>query len=84
MESVPGQVDMNVSVNPASGPFQSFYLILLMSDTLDVVIQEPTKSTEERKFQGIVGLEELAKTDRILVQQVGPILNHCFPLKHFF
>ena len=51
-----------------------------MTVSLDVVIQEPTKSNDEKKFQGIVGLEELAKTDRILVQQVGPIVNHCFPL----
>ena len=33
---------------------------------------------EEQKFQGMVGLEELAKTDRLLVQQVSLSTNHSF------
>ena len=36
----------------------------------DAVIQQP-KSSEAENPHGLVGLEELAKTDRILVQQVG-------------
>ena len=36
----------------------------------DVVIHQPQPSEAENPH-GLVGLEELAKTDRILVQQVG-------------
>merc|ERR1719210_1716961 len=36
----------------------------------DVVINEP-KPPEEEQSHGLVGLDELAKTDRILVQQLA-------------
>ena len=36
----------------------------------DVVIHQP-KTSEAENPHGLVGLAELAKTDRILVQQVG-------------
>ena len=36
-----------------------------------MVVEEPKPHDDiNDKFQGLVGLEELAKTDRILVQQV--------------
>ena len=39
------------------------------------MIAEPKpKDDLQQKYSGMVGLEELAKTDRILVQQVGILL----------
>ena len=43
----------------------------------DVIVKQPVND-EEQKFQGMVGLEELAKTDRLLVQQVSLSTNHSF------
>ena len=43
--------------------------------SIDVVIAEPRpKDDLQQQYSGMVGLEELAKTDRILVQQVGILL----------
>ena len=42
--------------------------------SLDVVIAEPRPTDELQQYSGMVGLEELAKTDRILVQQVEILL----------
>ena len=45
---------------------------------LGVVVKEPKPVDELEKYQGLVGLEELAKTDRILVQQVSIYFNLAF------
>jgi len=43
----------------------------------DVVIAEPRPTDELQQYSGMVGLEELAKTDRILVQQLAEYAEAC-------
>jgi len=64
MDGMPGQVEGGGGVNPSA----------------DVVITEPRPGSpvkEEVSIKGFVGLEELAKTDRILVQQLAEYVESC-------
>ena len=74
MDKLPGQVD-NDGINPSSGIIELLFNYNFIVSTLfwlGVVVEEPKPHDNiNDKFQGLVGLEELAKTDRILVQQVS-------------
>ena len=75
---IPGQIN-DEGVNPSSGIWRNvFWKKHVFIFILGVVVKEPKPVDELEKYQGLVGLEELAKTDRILVQQVSIYFNLAF------